>query len=82
MRYANVQHPGADALKRLVGIPPLALFHALLCVLEQEVAEARDFETWQARSQKRLSALGLTVGHAVSDRASALIKLALEGFHL
>ena len=29
---------------------------------------------------KRLDALGIEVGHAVSDRAKALIKLAIEGF--
>lgn len=46
----------------------------------EEVAENRSYETWKERAQKRLDQMNLRVIHFVSDRAKALIKLALEGF--
>lgn len=49
-------------------------------ILLEESATDRRYETWQARACPRLKALGLTVRQAVSDRANALIKLALDGF--
>jgi len=49
-------------------------------LLMEEVAEERSYETWNERAQKRLDQLGCRVIHFVSDRAKALIKLALEGF--
>jgi hypothetical protein len=50
-------------------------------LLLEEPAEDRSYATWQARACGRLSAMGLTVKHAVSDRAKALMKLSLDGFH-
>ena len=50
-------------------------------ILLEKPATHRRFETWQAATHLRLSELGLTVRHAVSDRASALIKLALQAFN-
>ncbi len=49
-------------------------------VLLEEVAADRCFETWHRQAMPRLKALGIDVKHAVSDRAKALIKLAISGF--
>lgn len=49
-------------------------------LLVEEVAEDRKFETWFQAAGPRLKALNLEVDHAVTDRAKALIKLAVEGF--
>lgn len=49
-------------------------------LLLEEAAPDRSFTTWHERAGARLAALGLTVRHAVSDRAKALIKLATDGF--
>jgi len=46
----------------------------------EEITEDRCFETWYAKTAPRLAALGIAVDHAVSDRAKALIKLAVTGF--
>ena len=48
-------------------------------LLLEEPAPDRSYEIWNARAGERLSCLGLTVKHVVSDRAKALIKLALTG---
>lgn len=50
-------------------------------ILLEKPAADRSFETWQALTSVRLLELGLTVRHAVSDRAKALIKLALKEFN-
>jgi hypothetical protein len=49
-------------------------------LLMEEKAEDRSYETWNKMAQTRLKQLGISVRHFVSDRAKALIKLALEGF--
>jgi hypothetical protein len=49
-------------------------------LLMEEMASDRGYETWRAKAQGRLESLGLSVRHFVSDRAKALIKLALSGF--
>lgn len=49
-------------------------------ILLEASATDRSYETWKAHACSRLASLGLTVRHAVSDRAKALIKLALNGF--
>lgn len=49
-------------------------------LLNEQVADDRSFATWNTQTQARLTALKVTVKHAVSDRAKALIKLAIEGF--
>ncbi len=48
-------------------------------VLEGE-ADNRGYDTWHAKAKDRLEKLGLKARHFVSDRAKALIKLALTGF--
>lgn len=49
-------------------------------LLLESIRDDRGFETWFAGASPRLEALGIRPGHAVSDRAKALIKLAVEGF--
>jgi len=49
-------------------------------LLMEEMASDRSYETWWAKAQGRLESLNISVCHFVSDRAKALIKLALEGF--
>ncbi len=48
-------------------------------VLEEE-ADDRGYDTWYDKAKDRLEQLGLKARHFVSDRAKALIKLALTGF--
>lgn len=50
-------------------------------ILLERPASDRCFDTWKAAASARLLELGLTVRHAVSDRARALIKLALNEFN-
>jgi len=45
----------------------------------EEPAPNRSFETWSERLDNRLKFLGCHVRHFVSDRAKALIKLAMDG---
>lgn len=45
----------------------------------EEAAEDRTYGTWQERAQAALTKLGLELRYVVSDRAKALIKLALTG---
>ena len=49
-------------------------------LLLEENADDRRFTTWLNRARPRLETLGIEVKHAITDRAKALIKLALEGF--
>jgi hypothetical protein len=49
-------------------------------LLLEDISHDRRFDTWLEKSMPRLKALGLDVNHAVSDRAKALIKLAITGF--
>ena len=53
--------------------------HSGYLVLE-EITEDRCFDTWYAKTTPRLESLGIEVSHAISDRAKALIKLAVTGF--
>ena len=46
----------------------------------EETATDRRYATWYERAQPALARLGLSVRYVVSDRAQALVKLALEGF--
>jgi hypothetical protein len=46
----------------------------------EDISDDRCFETWLGKAAPRLQALGIDVNHAVSDRAKALIKLAITGF--
>lgn len=46
----------------------------------EEITEDRCFDTWYAKTTPRLESLGIEVSHAISDRAKALIKMAVTGF--
>lgn len=49
-------------------------------LLMEEMAENRSYETWKEKAQKCLERMNLRVVHSVTDRAKALVKLALDGF--
>ena len=49
-------------------------------LIAEEAASDRSYETWKDMADEHLNPLGLEVRHFVSDRAKALIKLALSGF--
>lgn len=49
-------------------------------LLLEDIAEDRKFDTWHKKVTPRLESLGIEVTHAISDRAKALIKLAITGF--
>lgn len=49
-------------------------------LLLEDIAEDRCFDTWYQKIAPRLESLGIEVNHAISDRAKALIKLAVTGF--
>ncbi len=49
-------------------------------LLLEEISEDRRFDTGYAKTAPRLESLGIEVNHAISDRAKALIKLAISGF--
>ena len=49
-------------------------------LLLEEVTEDRCFDTWYEKTKPRLEQLGIEVNHAISDRAKALIKMAITGF--
>lgn len=46
----------------------------------EETSDDRSFESWWGKAGGRLQSLGINVQHAISDRAKALIKLAVDGF--
>ena len=46
----------------------------------EDISHDRCFDTWLEKAIPRLKSLGIDVKHAVSDRARALIKLAIKGF--
>ena len=49
-------------------------------LLLEELSDDRCFDTWYEKTTPRLESLGLEVNHVVSDRARALIKMAVTGF--
>jgi hypothetical protein len=49
-------------------------------LLLEDISNDRCFETWYAKTTPRLESLGIEVNHAISDRAKALIKLAVSGW--
>ena len=49
-------------------------------ILVEEEVENRKYKTWWDKAQTALTQVGVRVRSLVSDRAPALIKLALEGF--
>ncbi|MCK5831793.1 MAG: hypothetical protein KAH20_15980 [Methylococcales bacterium] len=49
-------------------------------LLLEDVSDDRCFDTWYEKTTPRLESLGLEVSHVISDRARALIKMAVTGF--
>ena len=49
-------------------------------LLVEDITEDRCFDTWYAKTAPRLESLGIEVNHVISDRAKALIKMAVTGF--
>ena len=49
-------------------------------LLVEEITEDRCYDTWYKKTAPHLESLGIEVNHAISDRAKALIKLAVTGF--
>ena len=49
-------------------------------LLLEEISDDRCFETWYEKTTPRLEQLSIEVNHALSDRAKALIKMAVTGF--
>jgi hypothetical protein len=49
-------------------------------LLLEDISHDRRFDTWFEKAIPRLTELGIDVNHAISDRAKALIKLAITGF--
>jgi len=49
-------------------------------LLLENISDDRCFDTWFSKAKPRLDALGIDIQHAVSDRAKALMKLAITGF--
>jgi len=49
-------------------------------LLLETITEDRCYETWYEKTKPRLEGLGIEVSHAISDRARALIKMAVTGF--
>jgi len=49
-------------------------------LLLEDISDDRCFDTWFSKAKPRLDAIGIDIQHAVSDRAKALIKLAVTGF--
>jgi hypothetical protein len=49
-------------------------------IVLEEAADNRTYGTWQERVQAAVTTMGLELRYVVSDRAKALIKLALKGF--
>jgi DNA-binding transcriptional ArsR family regulator len=75
-------------VKIIAGADETFFDHVILVMMDlasgylvlEEVAEDRTYGTWQERTQAAITKLGLELRYVVSDRAKALIKLALNGF--
>lgn len=50
-------------------------------LLLEDITEDRCFDTWHKKATPRLEQLGIKVTHAISDRAKALVKMAVTGFN-
>ena len=49
-------------------------------LLLEDISDDRCYDSWFEKTSPRLKSLGIEVSHAISDRAKALIKLAIIGF--
>ena len=85
----EVEQNYKDNFKEMIGAADETFFgNALILVfmdlssgylILEEIADDRSFDTWFEKLKPRLEELGATVPIMVSDRAKALIKLALDG---
>ena len=50
-------------------------------IFVEEESQDRTYETWKEKVQRVIDKLGIKIKYVVSDRAKALIKLALQGLN-
>ena len=63
------------------GVPHLVMVDLVSgFIIAEESAEDRSYDTWMEAVDNPIKTLGIKVIHTISDRAPALIKMALEGF--
>lgn len=82
------RHPAEQSVEICAGADETFFDQVILVMMDlgsgyivlEEPAEDRRYDTWQARVQQALERWGITLRCVVSDRAKALVKLALEGF--
>ena len=90
IEYQKVQekhHPSGKSIKVAVGADETFFNNMILVfmdlasgyILFEEEAQSRTYETWMEKVQKAINELGISIKYVVSDRAPALIKLALKG---
>lgn len=85
---ASQRHPGEHSVEICAGADETFFDPVILVMMDlgsgyivlEEPAEDRRYDTWQARVQQALERWGIRLRCVVSDRAKALVKLALEGF--
>ncbi|CAK8711726.1 hypothetical protein GMJAKD_10880 [Candidatus Electrothrix aarhusensis] len=85
----EVEQNYKDNFKEMIGAADETFFGKVLILvfmdlssgylILEEIADDRSFDTWFEKLKPRLEELGATVPIMVSDRAKALIKLALDG---
>ena len=86
-QHAQIQHAG-QPVKICAGVDETFFDQVILVLMDlesgyivlEEAAADRTYVTWQARAKRALDQVGLGVRYVVSDRAKALVKLALTGF--
>lgn len=74
-------------VKMIAGADETFFDHVILVMMDlvsgylvlEEAADNRTYDTWQERVQAAMTRVGLELKYLVSDRAKALIKLALNG---
>lgn len=86
-QHAQLQHAG-QPIDICAGVDETFFDQVMLVLMDldsgyivlEEAAQDRTYATWQARAQQALKKVGLGLRYVVSDRAQALVKLALTGF--
>ena len=90
IEYQSVQekhHQSGKPIKVSVGADEIFFDDMILVFMDlasgyiffEEEARNRSYETWMEKVQKTIDELGISIKYVVSDRAKALIKLALKG---
>jgi hypothetical protein len=92
MRYATEQEAqiqqASQRIEICAGVDETFFDQVILVMMDlvsgyivlEEAAEDRTYATWQDRAKRALGKVGLELRYVVSDRAKALVKLALSGF--